>query len=82
MGKCKWSAAQAGVNLAGDQLYGKRPGGPGGQQLNMSERCATAAKKDNRLLGYINKGVMSRDKEVISFYSALVRPCLEYCIQF
>ncbi|KAK4817123.1 hypothetical protein QYF61_000306 [Mycteria americana] len=49
-----------------------------GNKLNVSEQCAAAAKKVNRMLGCINKGITSRDKEVIiPLYAVLVRPHLE-----
>jgi len=55
-------------HLSGEEFCRKGPGGPGGQQT--SEWCAAAAKKANRMLDCINKGITSRDKEVIIPLSA------------
>jgi len=52
-------------------------------RLSMNQQCVPGAEKTNGILGCIKKSMASRSRAVIlSIYSALMRPHLEYCVQF
>lgn len=50
-------------------------------ELYVTQQCALAAMKVNRILGCISKSIASGSREKVTpIYSAVVKPHLEYCI--
>jgi len=51
--------------------------------MKFSRHCSAMVKKANQMLGFIRASISSRNREVIlPIYKSLVRPHLEYAVQF
>ncbi len=51
--------------------------------MKFSQQCKDAAGKANRMLGYINRNISFKTKDVIlPLHTSLVRPHIEYADQF
>ena len=51
--------------------------------LKFSQHCNEAAKKANRMLGFISRNFTYKSKDIVlPLYLSLVRPHLEYAVQF
>ncbi len=51
--------------------------------LKFSQQCKDAAGKATRMLGFINRNISFKTKDVIlPLYTDLVRPHLDYAVQF
>ncbi len=51
--------------------------------LKFSQQCRDAAGKANRMLDFINRNISFKTKDLIlPLYTSLVRPHLEYVVQF
>ncbi|KAK4832242.1 hypothetical protein QYF61_021167 [Mycteria americana] len=84
-GFCTWRGSNAGYKdkLGEEWLENSPAEGDLGCWLSRSQQCALAAKRANRILEHIKHSTTSRSREGIALlYLALVRPHLEYCVQF
>ncbi len=70
------------VNLRNVQCA-KEPGIKIASSLKFSQQSNDAANKANRILGFIKRNFSFKNKDVIlPLYSTLVRPHLQYAVQF
>jgi len=82
----QWGSHQYQFRL-GDEWIESSPAGKDlgilvAEELGVTQQCALAAQKANRILGCTQSSVASRVREgILPLCSALVRPHLESCIQ-
>ena len=51
--------------------------------MKVSEQCGIASSKGNKIIGLIRRTIMYKDKQlIVPLYKVIVRPHLEYCIQY
>ena len=51
--------------------------------LKPSKQCSEVVKTANKLIGFIGRSFeFKTEKIILNLYSALVRPHLEYCVQY
>ncbi len=46
------------------------------------EQCIIAGNRANKILGFTSRCVTNRTSEILRLYLALVRPHLDYAVQF
>lgn len=46
------------------------------KKVDVNQQCVPVAQKAKGILGCIRRGVASKEREIFSLYSAVVRPCL------
>lgn len=51
-------------------------------KMNMGQQCAAGARKANWILGCIQRGIASRDRDVIIPLYPAARLHMEHCVQF
>jgi len=71
-----------GIDLLERSFVRERPGCSGGPQVDHESECALMAKKASGILGHIKECGSRSRKVILPLYFALVRPHLEWFVQF